>query len=121
MTKKENKVNLQKSFKKKLSKQKKDEVKHEYKEETSELKAEFKKLKADYKKDVKAKKKLLKTQYKSIKHQLKKSNADLVAHELEEGKTKYVQTSFDLPLFNVDSQPTEKPAKNAKTNKKQKV
>ena len=78
---KENKANLQKSFKKKLSKQKIDEVKQEYKDETSDLKAEFKKLKAEYKKDVKAKRRTLKKQYKSIKTQLKKSNAELMTKE----------------------------------------
>lgn len=80
---KENKANLQKSFKKKLSKQKKEVVKSEYKEEKSELKSEFKKLKAEYKKDVKAKKKSLKNQYQTIKQQLKKSNADIITNEIE--------------------------------------
>lgn len=93
---KENKANLQKSFKKKLSIQKKEEVKQEYKDEKSELKAEFKKLKAEYKKDVKAKKKTLKKQYKSIKKQLKKSNAEIMASELESDKPKYVQTSLNI-------------------------
>ncbi|MGN1212813.1 MAG: glycerol-3-phosphate acyltransferase [Christensenellales bacterium] len=93
---KENKANLQKSFKKKLSIQKKEEVKQEYKDEKSELKAEFKKLKAEYKKGVKAKKKTLKKQYKSIKKQLKKSNAEIMASELESDKPKYVQTSLNI-------------------------
>ncbi|MGN1221618.1 MAG: glycerol-3-phosphate acyltransferase [Christensenellales bacterium] len=106
---KENKANLQKSFKKKLSIQKKEEVKQEYKDEKSELKAEFKKLKAEYKKGVKAKKKTLKKQYKSIKKQLKKSNAEIMASELESDKPKYVQTSFDIP----DLQ-TQNSTKNAK-------
>lgn len=93
---KENKANLQKSFKKKLSIQKKEEVKQEYKDEKSELKAEFKKLKAEYKEGVKAKKKTLKKQYKSIKKQLKKSNAEIMASELESDKPKYVQTSLNI-------------------------
>ena len=93
---KENKANLQKSFKKKLSIQKKEEVKQEYKDEKSELKAEFKKLKAEYKKDVKAKKKTLKKQYKSIKRQLKRSNAEIMASELESDKPKYIQTSLNI-------------------------
>lgn len=80
---KENKANLQKSFKSKLKKQKKDEVKIEYQEQKSELKNEFKKLKAEYRKDVKAKKKALKKEYKKIKASLKQSNADLMAKEIE--------------------------------------
>ncbi len=93
---KENKANLQKSFKSKLSSKKKEEVKIEYKEEKSELKSEFRKLKAEYRKSVREKKKELRSQYKSINKQLKKSNADLMANELQNEKVKYVQTSFDL-------------------------
>ena len=91
---KENKANLQKSFRKKLSIQKKEEIKLEFKEEKSELKSEFKKLKAEYKKDVRAKRKSLRTQYKSYKHQLKKSNADIITNELENDIPKYVQTTL---------------------------
>lgn len=97
---KENKANLQKSFKKKLSTQKKEEIKTEYKEEKSELKAEFKRLKAEYKKDVKTRRRTLKKQYKSIKQDLKKSNAELLTTQLEEDKPKYVQTSFDIENLN---------------------
>lgn len=79
---KENKANLQKSFKSKLKKQKKEEIKTEYQEQKSDLKTEFKKLKAEYKKDVKAKKKELKKQFKKIKVSLKQSNADLLANEI---------------------------------------
>ncbi|HAJ77623.1 MAG TPA: hypothetical protein DCO89_00950 [Clostridiales bacterium] len=80
---KENKANLQKSFKKKLSTQKKEEAKIEYHESKSELKQEYKKLKADYRKDVKAKKKQLKRQFKNIKSSLKQANSDLLATELQ--------------------------------------
>ena len=69
---KENKANLQKSFKKKLSQQKKDEVKLEYKEEKSELKNEFKKLKAEYKKTLKKKEKLLKLNTNQLKKNSKR-------------------------------------------------
>jgi glycerol-3-phosphate acyltransferase PlsY len=93
---KENKANLQQSFRKKLSTQQKEEVKNEYLEEKSELKAEFKKLKAEYKKDVKEKKKSLKSQYKNIKKSLRQSSADLLATELENKKPHYEQLSFDL-------------------------
>ena len=81
---KENKANLQKSFKKKLKKQKKDEVKQEYVEQKSELKQEFKALKAEYRKEVKEKKKELKKQYKQIKRSLQQSAADIMANEIEE-------------------------------------
>lgn len=81
---KENKANLQKSFKNKLKAQKKEEVKTEYQEQKSELKHEFKKLKAEYKKDVKSKRKELKKQYKNIRSTMKQSNAELMAGELEE-------------------------------------
>lgn len=101
---KENKANLQKSFKSKLSTQKKEEIKLEYKEETSELKNEFKKLKAEYKKDVREKKKSLKSQYKSIKKSLKKSNAELMTTELSKDSAKYVQTSFDIEPFNENNE-----------------
>lgn len=84
---KENKANLQKSFKKKLQKQKKEEVKIEYQEQKSELKQEFKALKAEYRRDVKAKKKELKKQYKQIKRSLMQSTADIMANEIEENVT----------------------------------
>lgn len=84
---KENKANLQKSFKKKLQKQKKEEVKTEYQEQKSELKQEFKALKAEYRRDVKAKKKELKKQYKQIERSLKQSTADIMANEIEENVT----------------------------------
>ena len=94
---KENKANLQKSFKKKLSTQKKEEAKNEYQEQKSELKLEYKKLKADYRKDVKAKKKELKQQYKDIKSSLKQANSDLLTTELqnefEETDTENIQQS----------------------------
>lgn len=80
---KENKANLQKSFKKKLSTQKKEEAKTEYIEQKSELKQEYKKLKAEYRKDVKARKKELKQQFKEIKSSLKQTNSDLLATELQ--------------------------------------
>ena len=81
---KENKANLQKSFKNKLSKQKKEEAKTEYIEQKSELKQEYKKLKADYRKDVKARKKELKQQFKDIKSSLKQSNSELLKAELQD-------------------------------------
>lgn len=80
---KENKANLQKSFKKKLKKQKKEEAKTEYHEHKSELRQEYKKLKAEYKKDVKEKKKELKQQYKEIKDSLKQTNAELLTTEIQ--------------------------------------
>lgn len=93
---KENKVNLQKSFKSKLSTQKKEELLTEYKEEKSELKNEFKKLKAEYKRDVKAKRKSMKNEYRSLKKSLKLSNADLLTNELGDKTPKYEQIGFDL-------------------------
>ena len=81
---KENKANLQKSFKKKLKKQKQEEAKIEYIEQKSELKQEYKKLKADYRKDVKEKKKELKQQFKEIKSSLKQTNSELLTTELSE-------------------------------------
>ena len=80
---KENKANLQKSFKKKLKTQKTEEAKAEYTEQKSQLKQEFKQLRAEYRKDIRAKKKELKKQYKSIKRSLKKSNAELMTSELK--------------------------------------
>lgn len=80
---KENKANLQKSFKKKIKEQKKEEVKTEYHEQKSELKQEFKQLKAEYRKDVKAKKKELKKHYKEIRASMKQNNIDLMAEEIE--------------------------------------
>lgn len=100
---KENKANLQKSFKNKLSRQKKEEIKTEYIEQKSELKQEFKKLKAEYKQGVKIKKKELKTQYKQIKKSLKKSNADLFTTELED-KPKYIQTPLNIENDNKNVQ-----------------
>lgn len=81
---KENKANLQNSFKRKLKKQKKEEVKLEYVEQKSELKHEFKKLKAEYRKDVKARRKELRKQYKQIRKSLKQSAADILANEIED-------------------------------------
>ena len=80
---KENKANLQKSFRKKLKKQKTEEVKNEYNEQKSELKQEYKKLRAEYIKDFKAKKRQYKKEFRDIKKSLKKSNADLLTSELE--------------------------------------
>lgn len=80
---KENKANLQKSFKKKLKTQKTEEAKAEYTEQKSQLKQEFKQLRAEYRKDIRAKKKELKKQYKSIKRSLKQSNAELMTSELK--------------------------------------
>ena len=80
---KENKANLQKSFKKKFKTQKKEEAKTEYIEQKSELKQEFKKLKAEYRQDVKARKKELKMQYKGIKHTFKQPNSDILTTELQ--------------------------------------
>lgn len=80
---KENKANLQKSFKNKLKKQKKEEAKTEYQEQKSELRQEYKRLKAEYKKDVREKKKELKQQFKEIKSSLKQTNAELLATEIQ--------------------------------------
>ena len=88
---KENKANLQKSFKKKLKQQKREEAKLEYVEQKSELKQEFKTLKAEYRKDVKEKKKELKKQYKQIKRSLQQSTADIMANEIEENVTDIVE------------------------------
>ena len=80
---KENKANLQKSFRKKLKKQKTEEVKNEYIEQKSELKQEYKKLRAEYIKDFKAKKRQYKKEFRDIKKSLKKSNVDLLTSELK--------------------------------------
>ena len=80
---KENKANLQQSFKKKLKVQKKEEAKAEYHEQKSELKQEFKKLKAEYRKDVKQRKRELKMQYKEIKDTLKQTNSEILTTELK--------------------------------------
>ena len=80
---KENKANLQKSFKKKFKTIKKEEAKTEYIEQKSELKQEFKKLKAEYKKDVKQKKRELKKQYKEIKQTLEQTNSQILTEELQ--------------------------------------
>ncbi|MBO7508419.1 MAG: glycerol-3-phosphate acyltransferase [Clostridia bacterium] len=83
---KENKANLQKSFRKKLKKQKTEEVKTEYIEQKSELKIEYKKLKAEYRKDVRAKKKEFKNEYKRIKKAMKQSSVEILANEISEEK-----------------------------------
>ena len=98
---KENKANLQKSFKNKLSKQKKEEAKTEYQEQKSELKQEYKKLKAEYRKDVKAKKKELKKQFKEIKSSLKQTNSDLLATELQNEFEEDDEEEFDESNTNV--------------------
>lgn len=77
---KENKANLQKSFKKQVSKQQKED----YKEQKSQLKMEIKKLKADYKKDAKSKKKSLKDEYKSAKENLSGTHAEILASQLSQ-------------------------------------
>jgi glycerol-3-phosphate acyltransferase PlsY len=98
---KENKANLQKSFKNKLSKQKKEEAKTEYQEQKSELKQEYKKLKAEYRKDVKAKKKELKKQFKEIKSSLKQTNSDLLATELQNEFEEDDEEEFDESNTNI--------------------
>lgn len=75
---KENKANLQKSLRKQISKQKKEE----YKEQKSQLKLEIKKLKAEYKEDAKLMKKSLKSEYKSAKENLTGTNADILASQI---------------------------------------
>lgn len=109
---KENKANLQKSFKKKLKIQKTEEAKMEYIEHKSQLKKEFKALKAEYRKDIKAKKKELKKQYKKINKSLKQSNAELLTKELKPAE----QTMEDIDLGDGQNAQTKaEQAKNAQT------
>ena len=77
---KENKANLQKSMRKQISQQQKEE----YKEQKSQLKQEVKKLRAEYKKDAKQKKKSLKTEYKSAKENLSGTHADILASQISQ-------------------------------------
>ena len=77
---KENKANLQKSLRKQISKQQKEE----YKEQKSQLRQEVKKLKAEYRKDAKQRRKSLKTEYKSSKENLSGTHADILASQISQ-------------------------------------
>ena len=77
---KENKANLQKSLRKQISKQQKEE----YKEQKSQLRQEVKKLKAEYRKDKKEMKKSLKTEYKIAKENLSGTHADILASQISQ-------------------------------------
>ena len=77
---KENKANLQKSLRKQISKQQREE----YKEQKSQLRQEVKKLRAEYRKDAREKKKSLKTEYKSAKENLTGTNADILASQISQ-------------------------------------
>ena len=85
---KENKANLQKSFKKQVKAQQKEE----YKEQKNQLKQEIKELKAEYKKDAKNKKKSLKTEYKSAKENLSGTNADILASQISQNVDEFNQS-----------------------------
>ena len=75
---KENKANLQKSFKRQVSIQQKEE----YKDQKSQLRLEIKKQKAEYRKGIKDKRKSLKTEYKSAKENLAGTHADILASQI---------------------------------------
>ena len=98
---KENKANLQKSFKKKFKTQKREEAKTEFIEQKSELKQEFKKLKAEYRQDVKERKKELKMQYREIKNTLKQTNSDILTTELQSERE---ELQSDVECQNVDAE-----------------